>query len=77
MHSRQSSQSDPNNLLLGLPQTLEGPSSSLDLERTPADNLKNLVLECGVSPQLVSELLQELPPQRMSDVLIEYYFTSM
>ncbi|KAF9453082.1 hypothetical protein P691DRAFT_802459 [Macrolepiota fuliginosa MF-IS2] len=48
-----------------------------DLEPSAADNLKSLVQECGVSPHKISELLQELPPQRVSDVLINYYFTSI
>jgi hypothetical protein len=48
-----------------------------DLEPSAADNLKSLVQECGVSPHKISELLQELPPQRVSDVLINYYFVSM
>lgn len=48
-----------------------------DLEPSAADNLKLLVQECGVSPHKISELLQELPPQRFSDVLINYYFTSI
>ncbi|KAJ8515060.1 hypothetical protein ONZ45_g7465 [Pleurotus djamor] len=46
-------------------------------EPTAADNLKNLVQECGVSPHKISELLQELPPMRTSDVLIDYYFNSI
>ena len=46
-------------------------------ETSPADNLKTLVQECGVSPHKVSELLQELPPLRTSDVLIDYYFSSV
>lgn len=48
-----------------------------DMEPSAADNLKSLVQECGVSPHKISELLQELPPQRLSDVLIDYYFTAM
>ncbi|KAF7301717.1 Zn(2)-C6 fungal-type domain-containing protein [Mycena indigotica] len=44
------------------------------LEPTAADNLKTLVQECGVSPHKVAELLQELPPTRMSTVLVDYYF---
>ncbi|KAG6868511.1 hypothetical protein C0993_001612 [Termitomyces sp. T159_Od127] len=48
-----------------------------DLEPSAADNLKSLVQECGVSPHKISELLQELPPARSSDVLIDYYFSSM
>lgn len=48
-----------------------------DSESSAADNMKSLVQECGVSPHKVSELLQELPPQRLSDVLLDYYFTAM
>ena len=48
-----------------------------DPEPSAADNLKSLVQECGVSPHKISELLQELPPTRISDVLIDYYFTTM
>ncbi|KAF5344109.1 hypothetical protein D9758_008899 [Tetrapyrgos nigripes] len=47
------------------------------LEPSAADNLKTLVQECGVSPHKIPELLQELPPQRTSDVLINYYFTEI
>ncbi|KAG6902225.1 hypothetical protein C0995_002857 [Termitomyces sp. Mi166 len=48
-----------------------------DSEPSAADNLKSLVQECGVSPHKISELLQELPPARSSDVLIDYYFSSI
>ncbi|KAG6837432.1 hypothetical protein H0H93_009526 [Arthromyces matolae] len=48
-----------------------------DLEPSAADILKSLVQECGVSPHKISELLQELPPARSSDVLIDYYFSSI
>ncbi|EGO27539.1 hypothetical protein SERLADRAFT_435313 [Serpula lacrymans var. lacrymans S7.9] len=48
-----------------------------DSEPSAADNLKSLVQECGVSPHKISELLQELPPQRFSGVLIDYYFSSI
>ncbi len=48
-----------------------------DLEPSAAENLKSLVQDCGVSPHKLSELLQELPPQRFSDVLIDYYFSQM
>lgn len=52
-------------------------SSGDDFESAAADNMKSLVQECGVSPHKFSELLQELPPSRVSDVLIDYYFNSM
>ena len=48
-----------------------------DSESSAADNMKSLIQECGVSPHKMSELLQELPPQRVSDVLLDYYFTSL
>jgi hypothetical protein len=48
-----------------------------DSEPSAADRLKSLVQDCGVSPHKLSELLQELPPQRFSDVLIDYYFSQM
>lgn len=48
-----------------------------EMEPSAADKLKTLVQECGVSPHKISELLQELPPLRSSDVLIDYYFKSM
>ncbi|KAJ7591047.1 hypothetical protein C8J56DRAFT_934541 [Mycena floridula] len=47
------------------------------MEPSAADNLKTLVQECGVSPHKISELLQELPPVRSSDVLIDYYFRTI
>ncbi|KAG5638207.1 hypothetical protein H0H81_001304 [Sphagnurus paluster] len=48
-----------------------------DMEPSAVENLKSLVQECGVSPHKISELLQELPPPRLSEVLIDYYFSSM
>jgi len=64
---------------LSKPNLLSSASNDVvgDLEPSAADNLKSLVQECGVSPHKFSELLQELPPVRVSDVLIEYYFSSM
>ncbi|KAI0068725.1 hypothetical protein BV25DRAFT_1792088 [Artomyces pyxidatus] len=48
-----------------------------DSEPSAADNLKALVQDCGVPPHKITELVQELPPRRFSDVLIEFYFTSV
>lgn len=64
----------------GDPQSADGhpiPPLDDDLEPSAVDNFKSLVQECGVSPHKISELLRELPPQGVSDVLINYYFTSM
>ncbi|KAG8910276.1 hypothetical protein FRC01_006418 [Tulasnella sp. 417] len=33
--------------------------------------------DCGVPPHKLSELVQDLPPRSLSDVLIDYYFTSV
>jgi len=46
-------------------------------EATPNDRLRSLVEECGVSPTKLSEIAQELPPEQLSDVLVQYYFTYM
>jgi len=48
-----------------------------DVEPSAADNLKSLVQECGVSPHKISELLREIPPLRVSDALIDFYFSTM
>ncbi|KAG1806755.1 fungal-specific transcription factor domain-containing protein [Suillus plorans] len=60
---------------LATPSIME--SVRQDSEPSAADNLKSLVQECGVSPHKISELLQELPPQRFSDVLIDHYFAAI
>ena len=48
-----------------------------DAEPTAADNLKTLIQDCGVSPHKITELVQELPPQRFADVLVDFYFASV
>jgi hypothetical protein len=48
-----------------------------DSEPTAADNLKTLIQDCGVSPHKITELVQELPPQRFADVLVDFYFASV
>ncbi|KAI0053555.1 hypothetical protein FA95DRAFT_1552041 [Auriscalpium vulgare] len=48
-----------------------------DSEPTAADNLKALVQDCGVPPHKITELVQELPPQRLSDVLVDFYFKAV
>lgn len=62
---------------LSKPNLISSSSNVGDLEPSAADNLKSLVQECGVSPHKISELLQELPPVRVSDVLIDFYFSTM
>lgn len=41
------------------------------------DKLKSLIQDYGVAPHKLSELVQELPPKSLSDVLIDFYFTSV
>jgi hypothetical protein len=48
-----------------------------DSEPTAADNLKTLIQDCGVSPHKITELVQELPPRRFADVLVDFYFASV
>lgn len=33
--------------------------------------------ECGVAPHKLPELVQELPPKALCEVLVDYYFTSI
>ncbi|KDQ12694.1 hypothetical protein BOTBODRAFT_34149 [Botryobasidium botryosum FD-172 SS1] len=54
-----------------------GMPGGLEESGTPADRLRSLVQEYGVAPHKVSELVQELPPKRLADILIDYYFTSV
>jgi len=48
-----------------------------DMEQSAAHNLQWLVQECGVTPQKISELLKELPDLAFSNVLVDFFFTSM
>jgi hypothetical protein len=57
------------------PQMFANMASSF--EPSPADNMKHLVQDCGVSPHKVAELLQELPPPRFSAALVDFYFSSV
>ncbi|KAL1761125.1 hypothetical protein FB107DRAFT_255374, partial [Schizophyllum commune] len=53
------------------------PPPPSDLETSAAEKFKLLVQECGVPAHKISELMQELPPARMSDMLIDYYFSTI
>jgi hypothetical protein len=48
-----------------------------DLEQAAVENLQWLMQECGVTPNKILELLQELPDHKFSDVLVDFYFSSM
>jgi hypothetical protein len=52
-------------------------SVSATWEASAAENMKSLVQDCGVSPHQISEILQELPPQQISNTLVDFYFQSM
>ncbi|KAF9534276.1 hypothetical protein CPB83DRAFT_843977 [Crepidotus variabilis] len=74
------SHSEDKNGASSSPQTshlASGVSSGDDLEQAAVDNLQRLVQECGVTPQKISELLQELPEIGVSDQLIDFYFSSI
>ncbi|EJD53601.1 hypothetical protein AURDEDRAFT_110415 [Auricularia subglabra TFB-10046 SS5] len=79
----------PNGHKQWVPESTPAPSASVPLfhqissqimpasleDATPNDRLRSLIEECGVSPHKLSELAQELPPEQLSDVLVQYYFT--
>ncbi|EMD40742.1 hypothetical protein CERSUDRAFT_80391 [Gelatoporia subvermispora B] len=46
-------------------------------EPTAADKLKRLILDCGVPPHKISELLSELPPIALTDRLVNHYFSAI
>ena len=46
-------------------------------EPTASDNLQCLIRDCGLSENKLSELLKELPPSKLTDTLINYYFKDM
>jgi hypothetical protein len=76
-HSRHPSRTDASQVVLGLSPQLDDTATDLDVESSSSDKLKNLIEECGVSPQSLQELLEELPPQEFSEILIDYYFDSV
>ncbi|EIW69211.1 hypothetical protein TREMEDRAFT_31258 [Tremella mesenterica DSM 1558] len=64
----------------GEPNSMNGKSGThlkLDIHGTPAENLRKIVTEFGVSPHKVQELVQELPPKPFADRVIDWYFTKL
>lgn len=55
---------------LAMPTFLEDAHSA-------AERLKSLIQDCGVSPHKMSELIQELPPKRITDALVDHYFSNL
>ncbi len=41
------------------------------------DNVHTLLQNLGFSPHKIAELLDELPPSRTADVLVDFYFSTM
>ena len=71
--------SDPKNFDLAQAasqQSLDG-SSTDELEQPIIDDSRFLAEECGFSPHKIAELLQELPPLSTTDVLVDFYFSTM
>ncbi|BEJ11219.1 hypothetical protein CspHIS471_0106410 [Cutaneotrichosporon sp. HIS471] len=61
----------------GVPEGMridENITMRLDVHGTPAENLQQLIRDCGVSPHKVQELIQELPPKPFADRVIDWYF---
>lgn len=46
----------------------------LDYHGTPAEQLQNLFHECGVSPDKLQELMQDLPPVDFARSLVDWFF---
>lgn len=46
-------------------------------EPTAADTLQSLIRDCGLSENKPSELLEELPDKRYTEILIDHYFLSV
>ncbi|KLT39360.1 hypothetical protein CC85DRAFT_265546 [Cutaneotrichosporon oleaginosum] len=61
----------------GVPEGMridENITMRMDVHGTPAENLQQLIRDCGVSPHKVQELIQELPPKPFADRVIDWYF---
>ncbi|KAK2466252.1 hypothetical protein APHAL10511_001894 [Amanita phalloides] len=48
-----------------------------DTESSTVDNFHAMLRESGFSPQKIAELLQELPPPRICDDLVDFYFSTI
>ena len=46
-------------------------------EPSAAELLQSLIKDCGMSENNMRELIQELPPKRETDELIDHYFQNM
>lgn len=46
-------------------------------EPSAAEKLQSLIQDCGVSPNQLTELLNDLPPRKVTDQLVDYYFDSL
>jgi len=49
----------------------------IDEAAAAAEKLKSLIQDCGLPPHKLSELVQELPPKSLADVLINHFFKSI
>ncbi|KAF8591511.1 hypothetical protein K439DRAFT_1650746 [Ramaria rubella] len=52
-------------------------SSVLEDAPPPAARLQSLVLECGFSPHILSDLVKQLPDTTLSHSLVDYYFAAI
>lgn len=63
--------------LLTFPQMMESSEPvplGLDYHGTPAEQLQKLFHDCGVSPDKLQELMQELPPVDFARRLVDWFF---
>lgn len=48
-----------------------------DFDSFAAERFKNLVQDRRISPHILSELLQNLPPQALAGPLLDHFFSTM
>jgi hypothetical protein len=48
-----------------------------DIHGSPAENLQQLIRDCGVSPHKLAELVHELPPKHFADRIIDWFFSRL
>ncbi len=47
------------------------------MEQTATERLQRLMRDCGYSTDRLQNMYDELPPRKLRDDLVDYYFTAM
>lgn len=47
------------------------------IEQTAIERLQRLIQDCGYSSERLRDMYYELPPRKLRDDLIDYYFSTM